>query len=146
TSVNTSNRRVVAVVLGGKTGKERDQRMASLVGKYVGSASTGPQIAKIIVPNTTDVATASAAVGAGTVVASIPIPRPRADDGPTKTGSIAIASMLIASAHDDVVDGEGDTDAGDDDMPAMPVNTSVRGWKIQIAATPTVESALALLD
>ena len=41
TSVDRDGRKLVAVVLGGRTGSARDQRMASLVNTYIGKASQG---------------------------------------------------------------------------------------------------------
>lgn len=49
TSVDTGDRRLVAVVMGGQSGSSRDARMAGLVRKYLPQASTrssGPLIAK----------------------------------------------------------------------------------------------------
>lgn len=51
TSVNQGNRKLVAVVLGGTSGKSRDDRMASLVKTYVAKASTGPMVAKLNIPD-----------------------------------------------------------------------------------------------
>lgn len=48
TSVERDNRLVVGIVLGGDTGRERDNRMAGLLDKYVPMASRGQMIARII--------------------------------------------------------------------------------------------------
>lgn len=48
TSIERDNRMVVGIVLGGETGRERDNRMAGLLEKYVPMASRGPMVASIV--------------------------------------------------------------------------------------------------
>ena len=136
TSVNRDGRSVVAVVLGGKSGSSRDQRMAGLLADYVPKASTGTRTAAVIAPATTALAFASA----------VPTPRAKPDaDTSVQTGSVAVADIVEddATAQGDVAD-----DAGDDSAQRSPDfdAASRSGWKIQIAATPSVGSAIALLD
>ena len=130
TSVSRDGRNVVAVVLGGKSGSARDQRMASLLGDYVSKASTGPRLATITAPTSTILSSA------------VPTPRSRPDaDTSLQTGSVAVADIVEeeASAEGDVAD--------DDDAPSPNFASANRsGWKIQIAATPSVGSAIAVLD
>jgi D-alanyl-D-alanine carboxypeptidase len=128
TSVNQSNRRVVAVVLGGKSSTSRDQRMAGLLKSYVPKASGGPQIAGKILP------------AGAPMVASLPSPRVR-PDGDIETGSVESVASITPEAfrsQGDIAD-----DGVDDGAPAVAITP---GWRIQIAATPTKESALELLD
>ena len=140
-SVNRDGRSVVAVVLGGKSGSSRDQRMAALLKDYVPKATTGTRTARIITPAATPVAIASAAP----VPLAPPKPRFKPDpDTSVQTGSVAVADII----EDDTV-GQGDiADAADDDAQRTPDfdSASRSGWKIQIAATPSVGSAIALLD
>jgi D-alanyl-D-alanine carboxypeptidase len=48
TSVDRNNRMLVGIVIGGETGRERDNRMASLVEKYLPLASRGPVVADFV--------------------------------------------------------------------------------------------------
>jgi D-alanyl-D-alanine carboxypeptidase len=48
TSVERGGRQIVAVVIGGDTGKQRDQRMASLIDTYLPKASRGQRTAPLI--------------------------------------------------------------------------------------------------
>ncbi len=134
TSVNTSDRRLVAVVLGGKTSTVRDQRMIELVKTYLPKTSAGPQVAGRILP-----------AGAPTL-ASLPTPRTRPDgtSEDVETGSVlAFADAFPADepkAQGDVAD-----DVADDPAPAPITAVIASGWKIQIAATPSETSALEVL-
>ncbi|SDB12323.1 D-alanyl-D-alanine carboxypeptidase [Bauldia litoralis] len=133
TSVNQSNRRVVAVVLGGSSGSSRDARMAELLKTYVPKASTGFQIAKRILPS-----------GATVFAANVPTPRTRPDgDIEIETGSVVTAAASVipqefrsqGDISDDVIIEE-----------AQPAPVVTSGWKIQIAATPTEAAAMELLS
>jgi D-alanyl-D-alanine carboxypeptidase len=142
TSVNRDNRELVAVVLGGNTGRERDQKMTRLVEAYLPKASAGA--------HTAVVAKASTAVARDELAAMAAMPAPRikpdfSEDEPvelSQTGSVAAVDV----APDRVTD-EGD--GGDDaaiDPPARPAKViaeakSIQGWKIQVAAAPTQSSA-----
>jgi D-alanyl-D-alanine carboxypeptidase len=141
--MNRDNRRVVAVVLGGKTGASRDQRMASLLGDYFNKASTGGKTAPPVLPLEVDEPLVASA--------AIPVPRARPDsdgDIAIETGSVAVAAVIIDESN-----GEGDVDVDEADAappppPARAAVTSKRiagGWKIQIAATPTQAAALDML-
>lgn len=136
-SVKTSNRHVIAVVLGGDTGKARDQRMTSLIKKYLPKATRGKRT----------LAMAAGAPNGSTIAALdfIPIPPKR----PISTGTIAVASVVGANSIFAFAPLEqGDTGVSEDIelnlADAPPVIAS--GWKIQLAATPTQSSALEILD
>ena len=83
TSVDRDGRQVIAVVLGGKTGKARDQRMIALINDYVPKASTGSRTAALVGTNVP----AASAVPVAPVVASavapaaspLPPARPKVD-------------------------------------------------------------------
>ncbi|MGO4526581.1 SPOR domain-containing protein [Microvirga sp. 2MCAF35] len=64
TSVNTDNRSLVAVVLGGRSGASRDQKMASLIQSHLPRAYAGARTAPAIVENQP------------AMVAEAPAPRP----------------------------------------------------------------------
>jgi D-alanyl-D-alanine carboxypeptidase len=69
-SVTRGGRKIVGVVMGGETGRSRDQHMASLIATYLPRASTGSQIA--MVPGRTN-------LGAFAVASASPkdLPRPQ---------------------------------------------------------------------
>jgi D-alanyl-D-alanine carboxypeptidase len=66
TSVNTANRSIVAVVLGGRSGASRDQKMASLIDGHLTRAYAGARIAPPVVEGSAQPA----------MVAEAPAPRP----------------------------------------------------------------------
>jgi D-alanyl-D-alanine carboxypeptidase len=141
-SVKRSNREIVAVVLGGDTGKARDQRMAGLISDYLPKATKGQRTAAVI-------------TGAPeTIAENIPLPprRPGTSD-PIITASVVGANSIFALAAVE----QGDASASDDiDTPAgraieetfsdEPSRVIADGWKIQLAATPTQSSALEILN
>jgi D-alanyl-D-alanine carboxypeptidase len=141
TSVDRGNRKVVAVVLGGTSGRARDLHMASMIEDYLPAASTGTRTAGLV-GVTKPVAEASAADA---------IPAPHQKPDPAET-----ASIVAANAADPVDDSQGD--GGGDDTPQaadpMPVAAApmvsapmvAKGWKIQLGATPNQSQASALLD
>ncbi len=169
-AVTRGKRQIVGVVMGGETGRQRDQRMAGLIEKYIPGASTGTRIAAI--PN------------AATAVAAnypkdlpVPLPRPTVDGGATASiappvpaatpaavavaevprpaarqpiaAPTAIASLVGANsvfALDAVDQGQGDTSAEDDSSDTAAPGAVISGWKIQVAATPTQSSAEDILD
>jgi D-alanyl-D-alanine carboxypeptidase len=145
TSVTRNNRELVAVVLGGNTGRERDQKMTRLVEAYLPKASAGAHTAPLVAKASTAVARDELAA-----MAAMPAPRIKPDFSeaepvePSETGSVAIASVDVAP---DRPTDEGD--GGDDaaiDPPAKPAKViaeakSIEGWKIQVAAAPSQSSA-----
>ncbi|WP_246742392.1 D-alanyl-D-alanine carboxypeptidase [Microvirga splendida] len=66
TSVNTANRSIVAVVLGGRSGASRDQKMAGLIDDHLPRAYAGARIAPPVVEGSPQPA----------MVAEAPAPRP----------------------------------------------------------------------
>ena len=147
TSVKRGNRDIVAVVLGGDTGKARDQRMASLIEKYIPRATNG---------NRTVAMVQGAPDGTTMAFAIVPIPPKRPEDtDPIVTASVATASVVGANSIFALtaID-QGDAavvEEPDEPSPAQQVAEAISqtvvttGWKIQIAATPTHESALEIL-
>jgi D-alanyl-D-alanine carboxypeptidase len=151
TSVTRDKRHVVAVVLGGKTGKSRDAHMASLIAKNFKKASRGTKTDSVLV--------AVAAPGSkavvprprpGTEIAALPsAPAARADledviratDAPIpaiapakRTASVDLIAELAMA--------EGDID----EEPTGPRKALAdETWKIQIGALPSKSAALSAL-
>jgi D-alanyl-D-alanine carboxypeptidase len=162
TSVDRNNRRLVAVVLGGNTGRERDQKMTRLVEAYLPKASAGPRTAPLVAR-----ATPAEKADEIAALAAVPAPRIKPDFSEAEpieasaTGSVSVASVEVAP---DQPTDEGD--GGDDaaiEPPAKPARImakvkvdktekvasiapkNVEGWKIQVAAAPSRASAQAQL-
>lgn len=89
TSVNTDTRSVVAVVLGGRSGASRDQKMASLIEDHLPRAYAGARIAPPVVENSAQ----------PTMVAEAPVPARRAPEPSEETASApSQAPVQVASA------------------------------------------------
>ncbi|BCH34009.1 peptidase M15 [Mesorhizobium sp. L-8-10] len=119
-AVKQGNRRVVGVVLGGRTARSRDAEMAALMDRHLSKAS-----AKAV-----EVARAGRddAAHVSMPVKGVPIPRaaPRTD---------AVAALVAAAG-----------DLRDDVQPAVvPLQRDGTGWQVQIAALDTEDAAMALL-
>jgi D-alanyl-D-alanine carboxypeptidase len=100
TSVDRSGRMIVAVVMGGKSGKARDNRMAGLIEDYMTKATRGAKTAKIAAGPFIDgkgeasaVAVASAPIVDGDLP---PMPRLRPTDAPEQTNTVAVAAATEA--------------------------------------------------
>jgi D-alanyl-D-alanine carboxypeptidase len=185
TSVKRDNRYVVAVVLGGDSGKARDNRMAQLVKDYVPKATKGTRTAPMIAGAPSH--DGSQLVAYAEVDAPVPPKRPLAAE-PITTASVVGANSIFALAaveQGDASTSEEGTSEGIDvetitsaviasekveqtieaaaeEMPApvevasiseeqaaavaAPAAADISGWKIQLAATPTEDSAKDILD
>ncbi|MFN4205342.1 MAG: serine hydrolase [Agrobacterium albertimagni] len=117
-AVNDNGRHVVGVVLGGKTARSRDARMAALLDAAMPAASLHGRSA-----------IAQASVLDDLDLSNIPLPI-SAD----RTGAIEMASVSA--------DVTGSIQATD----AMPVAGNSGGWEIQIAATDSDKAAKILLS
>ncbi|MBN8995650.1 MAG: D-alanyl-D-alanine carboxypeptidase [Rhizobiales bacterium] len=155
TSVDRGNRKLVAVVLGGNTGRERDQKMTRLVEAYLPRASAGPRTAPLIAKAAPSLARQELAE-----MAAVPAPRIKPDFSEAEPDGATLSVASVDVAPDRVTD-EGD--GGDDaaiEPPAKPAKVmaakvkvdrseqtasiapkAVDGWKIQIAAAPSQSSA-----
>jgi D-alanyl-D-alanine carboxypeptidase len=160
TSVDRNNRRLVAVVLGGNTGRERDQKMTRLVEAYLPRASAGPRTAPLVAR-----ATPAEKADEIAALAAVPAPRIKPDFSeaepvePSETGSVASVEVAPDQATDE---GDGGDDAAVEPpikpikvmtvkvrvdktekvaSIAPPVAKNVDGWKIQVAAAPSQSSA-----
>jgi D-alanyl-D-alanine carboxypeptidase len=170
TSVDRNNRMIVAVVLGGSTGKARDRRMASLIDDFLPKASR-TRTARVIAGGPFIAAPENDAIAVA-VSAAPPMPRPRPVDATEQTDTViaaagdpidlkpgtdtksvfanaSVASVIGANsvfALDATDTEEGDTDAGDEVADVAPPARVIKGWRIQIAASPTQASAEEILD
>lgn len=166
TSVNRDNRQLVAVVLGGNTGRERDQKMTRLVENYLPKASAGPRTAALVARAT------PAEQAKEQVVAFAEVPSPRVKPDFSEAEPVdALASVASVDVAPDQATDEGD--GGDDAAIEPPVKRvkvvtvrvkvdksektasisaasapaadaapkAVAGWKIQVAAAPNQSSA-----
>ncbi|WP_243368260.1 SPOR domain-containing protein [Microvirga solisilvae] len=95
TSVNTETRSIVAVVLGGRSGASRDQKMAGLIEDHLPRAYAGARVAPPVVERgaqTTQVAEAAPA----------PVPVKRPVEAVAETAPVAQAPVKVASATPEV--------------------------------------------
>ncbi|KIV64784.1 D-alanyl-D-alanine carboxypeptidase [Rhizobium sp. UR51a] len=133
-AVNHNGRRVVGVVLGGKTARSRDAQMAALLDKAVPQASRGRNTEQLVasanVSRTFDVA-------AAVPPAAVPLPmfaERRADP----------VAMQIATANADVADMM-QVSAIPRPAPAAAPSGQRSRWEVQIAATESEAAARSLL-
>jgi D-alanyl-D-alanine carboxypeptidase len=172
TSVDRNNRMIVAVVLGGSSGNARDRRMAGLITDFLPKASRGARTARVAAGGPFIDAPKNNA-NAIAVASAPPMPRPRPVDvtgeqtdtvvaaagdpidlkPATKAKSVfataSVASVIGANsvfALDAVATEEGDAAVGDEAADAAPPAPVLKGWRIQIAASPTQASAEEILD
>jgi D-alanyl-D-alanine carboxypeptidase len=96
-TVKRSNRELVAVVLGGDTGKARNARMTALIEKYLPKATKGRR---------TVAAVQGAPTGKVIVLGVVPIPprRPERPSAPITTASVVGANSIFALTAVDAVD------------------------------------------
>jgi D-alanyl-D-alanine carboxypeptidase len=170
-SVKRGDRQIVAVVLGGDSGKARDQRMASLIEDFMPKASKGPMTARIVegAPDMDDDVAVASAEGA-----PVPPKRPIAVE-PIVTASVVGANSIFALAAVEQGDADAAAAAAEEMAASVPdyeegaeepelIETAAieapaaieaqpeppriiaGGWKIQLAATPTQSSAQEILE
>lgn len=88
TSVNTDTRSIVAVVLGGRSGASRDQRMAALIDDQLPRAYAGARIAPPVTEKSAQPA----------MVAEAPVRRPAPEPSVEATAATVPAPVRVASA------------------------------------------------
>ncbi|ARQ09045.1 serine-type D-Ala-D-Ala carboxypeptidase protein [Rhizobium etli] len=138
-AVRDGNRRVVGVVLGGRTARSRDARMEALLDRYLGRASSSggaKLMASVGAREPVEVASAS---GASDVPVPLNAQRPDED----------LATKSLAYADDAVVPMERPV-AMDEILNAgkavkAPAEKTDGTWQIQISAAPSADAARALL-
>ncbi|QTK80781.1 D-alanyl-D-alanine carboxypeptidase dacA [Agrobacterium tumefaciens] len=133
-AVNHNGRRVVGVVLGGKTARSRDAQMAALLDKAVPQASRGRNTEQLVAS-----ASASRAfdVAAAVPPAAVPLPmfaERRADP----------VAMQIATANEQVADMM-QVSAIPRPAPSVASAGQRSRWEVQIAATDSEAAARSLL-
>lgn len=128
-SFTGNNRHIVGVVLGGKTGRSRDDRMAQLLTQYMPLASDGGKRGSNLVAS----ADATAQNPAASVV---PVPRPA-----ERSARIAKAEPQRKAGIAELID-ETTIEQGDGGL--QPLKTSGQ-WNIQIGAVNTRADANRLL-
>jgi len=89
TSVSRSNRRIVAVVIGGETSRWRDNRMAELIKTYLPKASSGKRTVAMVPGKTQIVASVDPE--------DMPLPRIRPVLDGVATASVAPAPKIVAA-------------------------------------------------
>jgi D-alanyl-D-alanine carboxypeptidase len=178
-SVKRGDREIVAVVLGGDTGKSRDAWMENLIEKYLPKATRGERTVAMVQGGPDGIVTFG--------VVPIPPRRPQPSQ-PIATASVVGANSIFALAAVDTIE-QGDASMPEDAeafsteqmvterpvaqpiAPAAPQTSApvvvavaaapppaktapapaapprvVSGWKIQLAAVPTEESAVEILN
>lgn len=150
-SVRDNGRSVVAVVMGGQSGKSRDDHMAALIREHLPRASrkdAGPLVAsRKINPGAASVQAAAAVAlprtnipmpafrpsGATVDVAAAPTPAPVvAAYAPTPRNSVPMP-VAAADRFADAID------------PVQTASTARAGWAVQIASSPSQGEAFAAL-
>ena len=136
-AVKDGNRRVVGVVLGGRTARSRDAKMAGLLDKYLGRASTGGKlVASINARQQVEVASAADD-------SDMPIPEtaPRTNElSPKALGYLSDAApMERPSALGEI------TNASKPAAKSAGAPSASGDWQIQISAASSDDAARALL-
>ena len=132
TSVNHEGKKIVAVVMGGRTGASRNQHMADLIARTLPKASTRGGGA-LVAAHKPLKATQGAPAQLAALAPVLPKPRP-ADE--------AIAELITSSTQavefEEVA--EGSTSA--EQAPVAPPS----GWAVQVASLPSAEEAQQFLS
>lgn len=154
TSVQAGGRNVVAVVMGGKSGRSRDDQMAALLREYLPKASTrggGALVARAPIDRNEIAPTAPAAIASALALPRRNAPTP--DSRPTETVASAFAApermttaAIVPAARPSMPMqeeiGEGDIDTVETSSTTAPIH----GWVIQIASAGSESDALDLLS
>lgn len=143
-AVRQGNRRVIGVVLGGKTARSRDNRMAALLDRHLKQASSsggGDLVASINARRAVE--TASAAAATDVPVPSI-APRAAYVESPASTPAADAVATVITGSTGTVVPLE--RPAAMDEIQNAGKPDSPRKWQVQISAAPSAEAAMALLN
>ena len=94
TSVDRGGRQIVAVVIGGDTGKQRDNKMAGLIDTYLPKASRGQRTAPLIARGSAPAVAAN--VDVRVAVTAYPMPRLRPTTAPDAAGAAVAAVEVVA--------------------------------------------------
>jgi D-alanyl-D-alanine carboxypeptidase (penicillin-binding protein 5/6) len=152
-AVKDGNRRVVGVVLGGRTARSRDDKMAGLLDKAMGRASSSGGARLVASVNSREPVEVASAADASDL--PMPVTAPRAEIAiapvtPTRSNDLAPKALGYLS---DTVPMERPS-AMDEINPVAKMAPSTRqlgavastgDWQIQISAAPSADAARALL-
>lgn len=146
-SVRDGNRRLIGVVLGGPTARARDDKMAGLLNRYMGQASSSGGSRLVATIGSRGNSSRNVEVASASPDVDIPVPvAPRHANSVTRT--VATATGLAVPVDRPQAMQEMANTAAPDDTASSP-ETSASGasgaWQVQIAATPTAEAAKDLL-
>lgn len=151
TSVKRNNRYIVAVVMGGKTGRSRDKHMATLISKHIKKARRGNRTAPLLVARATtgkmiapanrpmikvakntptEPVKTTIRIQTAHALTSMPMPKLAPDIEAISTHATAYAAPKSASSTATI---------------SVPSETIRHGWKIQIGAMPKKSAAKSLL-
>ena len=140
-SVETGGRSIVAVVMGGRSGRSRNAHMIDLIQRYLPKTSTGPDRFVIDRP------------GTGALVASVRLPKV---DAPVPSGRPSVETVTAYAA--DSAAARNDAVVATIARPKAPIkavasidriatgSTSSEGWVIQIASIPSKAQAREILE
>ncbi|MDP9808477.1 D-alanyl-D-alanine carboxypeptidase (penicillin-binding protein 5/6) [Rhizobium tibeticum] len=133
-AVKDGNRRVVGVVLGGRTARSRDAKMAGLLDKYLGRASTGGKlVASVNARQQVEVASA-----ADDSDMQVPETAPRTNElSPKALGYLSDATVPMERPSALAEIANAGKSAG--------APSASGDWQIQISAAPSDDAARALL-
>lgn len=144
-SVKTGGRSIVAVVMGGRTGRSRDAHMAELIRKYLPKASTRDRGQLIARPSGS-----KGAVVAGMITLprrDIPMPQARPEE------ELEVAAFAPAPAKRPRAEVPQASDAATEIRnsvngvdPVKTASTVVPGWTVQVASSPNQQEALSALS
>ncbi|MGO4437553.1 serine hydrolase [Rhizobium sp. RAF56] len=129
-AVRDGNRRLVGVVMGGRTARSRDNQMASLLTRYIKDASSSGD--QSLVASDGARAKAKTVEVASVGQTNIPVPAPRHDDiAQAIVSASATSAPLDLPGVQNEIQNAGQPDAG--------------RWQLQIAATPSAKTAKEIL-
>ncbi|EJZ20499.1 D-alanyl-D-alanine carboxypeptidase [Rhizobium sp. Pop5] len=149
-AVKDGNRRVVGVVFGGRTARSRDDKMAALLDRYLGRASSSGGAGLVASVGATEPVEVASAADASDVPVPLNARRPAGEPAPKNLAPKNLAANSLAYADDAVVPLERPT-AMDEILTAdKAAKTSAEkadgNWQIQISAAPSADAARALLN
>ncbi|MGO4352243.1 D-alanyl-D-alanine carboxypeptidase family protein [Rhizobium sp. RAF36] len=136
-AVRDGNRRVVGVVLGGRTARSRDAQMAALLDKYLDRASGGAKLVASAGSKPQPAAPVEVASAADDGDLPVPVNAPRAQgDAEAIPFALGYSGTTVPLDRPAALDKMGK---------GGKLQASSSGWQIQISAAPSAEAAQALL-
>ncbi|MBB3592237.1 D-alanyl-D-alanine carboxypeptidase (penicillin-binding protein 5/6) [Rhizobium sp. BK529] len=140
-AVKDGNRRVVGVVLGGRTARSRDAQMAALLDRYIGRASSSGGAKLVASMNAKEQVEVASAADNTDVPMPVSAPRAADEAAPPAPKALGYADGGVIplerpAAMDEIMNAGKATKA--------PIGKA-GGWQIQISAAPSADAARALL-